>query len=60
MIEERIRASVEAYVAAWNERDPAQRVRLIEQACAQDLLMRTPGKRIDGRAQLDALLFGAR
>jgi hypothetical protein len=30
--------------------------RIIEQACAEDLLMRTPGKRIDGRAQLDALI----
>ena len=56
MIEARIRSSVEAYVAAWNERDPAQRMRLIEQSCAEDLHMRTPGKRIDGRAQLDALI----
>jgi hypothetical protein len=56
MIEARIRATIEVYVAAWNERDPAQRMRLIEQACAEDLLMRTPGKRIDGRAQLDALI----
>lgn len=56
MFEARIRASIEAYVAAWNEHDAAQRMRLIEQACAEDLLMRTPGKRIDGRAQLDALI----
>jgi hypothetical protein len=56
MIEGRIRASIEAYVAAWNERDPAQRMRLVEQACAEDLHMRTPGKRIEGRAQLDALI----
>jgi hypothetical protein len=56
MIEARIRASIEAYIAAWNEHDAAQRMRLIEQACAADLLMRTPGKRIDGRAQLDALI----
>ena len=56
MNEARIRASIEAYVAAWNERDAAQRMRLIEQACAEDLHMRTPGKRIDGRAQLDALI----
>jgi SnoaL-like domain len=56
MNEARIRASIEAFVAAWNERDPAQRMRLIEQACAEDLHMRTPGKRIDGRAQLDALI----
>ena len=56
MIEARIRASIEAYVAAWNERDAAQRMRLIEQACAADLLMRTPGKRISGRGELDALI----
>jgi hypothetical protein len=56
MIEARIRASIEAYVAAWNERDAAQRMRLIELACAEDLLMRTPGRRIRGRAELDALI----
>jgi ketosteroid isomerase-like protein len=56
MIEARIRASIEAYIAAWNEHDAAERMRLIARACAEDLLMRTPGKRIDGRAQLDALI----
>lgn len=56
MIQARIRASIEAYVAAWNERDAAQRMRLLEQACAEDLLMRTPGKRIGGRGELDALI----
>jgi hypothetical protein len=56
MIEARIRASIEAYVAAWNEHDAAQRMRLIEQACVENLVMRTPGKRIEGRAQLDALI----
>lgn len=52
----RIRASIEAYVAAWNERDAAQRMRFIEQACADDLILRTAGRRIEGRAQLDALI----
>jgi hypothetical protein len=56
MNDARIRASIEAYVAAWNERDPARRMRLIEQACAEDLHMRTPGSLIDGRAQLDAFI----
>ena len=56
MIEARVRACIEAYIAAWNERDAAKRMRLIEQACAEDLLMRTPGKRIDGRSELDALI----
>jgi hypothetical protein len=56
MIEARIRASIEAYIAAWNEHDAAQRMRLIEQACAEELIMRTPGKRIEGRGALDALI----
>jgi hypothetical protein len=56
MIESRIRASIEAYVAAWNEHDPARRMRLIEHACAENLRMRTPGKRVDGRGALDALI----
>jgi hypothetical protein len=56
MIEARIRASIEAFVAAWNERDAAQRMRLIEHACAEELVMRTPGRRIEGRRELDALI----
>ena len=56
MIEARIRASIETYVAAWNEYDAAQRMRLIEQACARDVLMRTPGRRVEGCAALDALM----
>jgi hypothetical protein len=56
MSETRIRASVQAFVAAWNEEDAARRTRLIEQACTDDLLLVTPGKRIDGRAELDALI----
>jgi hypothetical protein len=31
-------------------------MRLIEQDCAEDLRMRTSGKRIDGRGALDALI----
>jgi hypothetical protein len=56
MHEARIRGSIEAFVAAWNEHDVARRMQLIEQACAEDLLMRTPGKRIHGRRELDALI----
>jgi hypothetical protein len=56
MIEARIRASIEAYVAAWNEHDAMERMRFIEEACTEDLIMRTPGKRIVGRGQLDALI----
>ncbi len=51
-----VRASINSYIAAWNEHDAAQRLRLIEQACAEDLLMRTGGRRINGRAELDALI----
>jgi hypothetical protein len=56
MSEARIRASIAAYIAAWNEHDAAQRMQLIEQACAGDLLLRTPSMRIHGRAELDALI----
>lgn len=56
MIEGRIRASIEAYIAAWNEQDAAQRMRLIEQACAEDLRLRTPGRQVEGRGELDALI----
>jgi hypothetical protein len=55
-METRIRASIAAFVAAWNEHDPAERMRLIEQACAEDLVLRTPGRRIHGRGELDALM----
>jgi hypothetical protein len=56
MNEARVRASIEAFVAALNEPDAALRKRLIEQACVEDVRMRTPGKRVDGRAELDALI----
>lgn len=57
MIEARIRASIDAYVAAWNEADAAARMRLIEHACAEDFSMRTPGmRRVRGRAELDAMI----
>lgn len=56
MNEARIRASIEAYVAAWNEHDATKRMALIEHSCAEGLLLRTPGKRVDGRAAFDALI----
>lgn len=56
MSETRIRASIEAYVAAWNEHDAAKRMQLLEEACAEDLVLRTPGRRIQGRRELDALI----
>ena len=56
MSEARIRASVEGYIAAWNERDGARRLRLIEQSCAPDLLLCTARRRARGRDQLDAMI----
>lgn len=56
MSEARIRASIEAYVAAWNERDAPARLRLLEHACAADLVFHTPGRRIHGRDELAALI----
>lgn len=56
MMEERIRASIQAYVAAWNEPDAAKRMRLLEQSCAEDVHMRTPGRSVDGHGELDALI----
>jgi hypothetical protein len=56
MIEARIRASIDSFVAAWNERDAAQRMRLLERACTEDVLMRTSGRRVTGRGELDALI----
>jgi hypothetical protein len=52
----RVRASIEAYVAAWNERDGATRMKLLEQCCAEDFRLCTPGKRVNGRVELDALI----
>jgi hypothetical protein len=54
--EARIRASIDAYIAAWNERDAGLRMQLVERACAADLVMRTPGRRVEGRRALDALM----
>jgi hypothetical protein len=56
MIEARIRASIDCFVAAWNERDALQRMRLLERACTEDVLMRTSGRRVTGRGELDALI----
>ncbi|MFO0668103.1 MAG: hypothetical protein U0235_00560 [Polyangiaceae bacterium] len=56
MSADRIRASIEAYIAAWNEPDSASRAQLLERACADDLVVRTGGKRMIGRGELDALI----
>ena len=51
-----VRSSIDAYIAAWNERDSEARARLIERACADDLRIVTPGRCIRGRAGLHALI----
>lgn len=56
MTEARIRESIAAFVAAWNEHDAAARMRLLEHACADDVVVQTPGRRVVGRAELDALV----
>ena len=56
MNEARVRASVEDYVAAWNERDATQRQRLIERSCAVDLLLCTARRRVHGRDALAAMI----
>ena len=52
----RVRSSIEAYVAAWNEREPEARARLVERACAEDFRLVTPGRCIRGRAAFDAFI----
>lgn len=56
MSQDRLRHSVDAYVAAWNEHDPGARARLLEIACADDFRLLTAGRAVHGRAGLDALI----
>ncbi len=56
MNENRVRSSIDAYIAAWNEHDREARARLLERACADDFRLLTPGRCIRGRAGLDALM----
>jgi hypothetical protein len=56
MNDPRVRSSIEAYIAAWNEHDPEERARLLERACADDFRILTPGRCFRGRAGLDALI----
>jgi SnoaL-like domain len=56
MDETTVRASIEAYVAAWNETDAARRSALLEQACSEDIQLWTPGRRVAGRAALAAMM----
>ena len=56
MSETGIRASIEAFVAAWNERDATRRAERLEQACVADVHFRTSGRAVHGRSELDALI----
>ncbi len=56
MSTEQIRASIEAYIAAWNEHDTEQRARLLEKACADDLVLLTAGRRVTGRGELATMI----
>jgi hypothetical protein len=56
MSEHRMRACIEAYVAAWNEPDGDKRRALIEQACSPELRFVTARARIVGYDGLDALI----
>lgn len=59
MTEARMRARLEAYVAAWNEDDATRRRALIEDACSAELRFVTGGRAI-GRDELGALIAGFR
>jgi hypothetical protein len=56
MSEDRMRASIEAWVAAWNEHDPARRRALIEQACSAEICFVPRGPVVVGREKLHALM----
>lgn len=51
-------AVVDAYLAAWNETDPAARRALIDQALGADLWYRDPLLEADGTDAFDAMLAG--
>lgn len=47
-----IQATIETYLSAWRERDPAARARLVEACWAADGRMVTRGREIRGRVGL--------
>lgn len=56
MTPERIRASVDGYVAAWNETDAEKRRAFLRDACAESFVLVTSGRRAEGRAGLEAMI----
>ncbi len=51
-------ATIEAYVAAWNETDPGRRRAGIARAFAERVRYRDPVMAGDGHAAVDAMLAG--
>jgi hypothetical protein len=49
---------IDAYVASWNETDPAKRQSSLAASCAADAHYRDPVMVSDGQAGLDAMLAG--
>jgi SnoaL-like protein len=49
---------IDAYVASWNETDPAKRKSALAASCATDARYRDPVMVSDGQAGLDAMLAG--
>lgn len=47
-----VEVAVRAYVAAWSERDPAERARLVDSCFATDGRMVTRGRELRGRTAL--------
>lgn len=56
MTEERIRKSVDAYVAAWQETDAAKRSALVREACSEGFVLVTSGRHAKGHAGLEAMI----
>jgi hypothetical protein len=48
--------TIDTYVAAWNETDPAARSTLVERALGADVWYRDPMLEADGRAAFDAMV----
>lgn len=51
-----LEAAVDAYVAAWNETDPAERARLLAGAVADDFEFHGPTGTFRGRVEVEALI----
>ena len=49
---------IDAYVASWNETDPAKRKSALAASCAKDARYRDPVMVSEGQAGLDAMLAG--